>query len=322
MSAKTKQTKHCYFSTSFWDDEWVCSLKPLEKMLYVYLLTNPLINIAGVYKITERRILFDTGLSKKQVQEFMKKYQEDHKAFRMGEYIVIPSAPKHQQWETSDKIYKGIVNLLEEIGPDNLRLLVRMDYKFPLKVVFDRLQIPLKPVSIPHEGVLSLSDKSPVETVLERSAESGFFIEADVAARLVSTIDPTWIDGPHNFMKLAAERARGGRYADLSEDEQKAIYISALLKWDDLRQEYPVWRENQEKNERLEALRIERERIKNTPPKTCQCGAKLGPDLRCPVCERVCYFDDEQWRWAFIERQNISLTGGFMDHLKSRMVDQ
>jgi hypothetical protein len=92
----SKRVKHIYFSVSFWDDEWICSLKPLEKMLYLYLLTNPLTNIAGVYKITDRRICFDTGLTQKQIKEFMAKFQEAHKAFRMDEYIVILNAPKHQ----------------------------------------------------------------------------------------------------------------------------------------------------------------------------------------------------------------------------------
>ncbi|MDR1902051.1 MAG: DUF6291 domain-containing protein [Treponema sp.] len=163
-----------------------------------------------------------------------------------------------------------------------------------------------------------------LEIIISESLRMGFIIDTKKAIEIYkSGIDLSWYEGPHAFMKLAAERARGGRYADLPEDEQKAIYISALLKWDDLRQEYPVWRESQEKNERLEALRFERERIKNTPPKICQCGAELGPELCCPVCERVCYFDDEQWRWVFIESQNIpSLTGGFKAYLKSRKVTQ
>ena len=42
-----------YISTTFWDDEWVQSLDFTEKGLYLYLLTNSLTNIAGVYKLIQ-----------------------------------------------------------------------------------------------------------------------------------------------------------------------------------------------------------------------------------------------------------------------------
>jgi hypothetical protein len=307
MSAKTKQTKHCYFSTSFWDDVWVHSLKPLEKTLYFYLLTNPLINIAGVYKIFDERICFDTGLTQKHVQEFMVKFQEAHKAVRMGEYIVVLNAPKHQVLD-NEKIFSGIVNCLLEVEPVYLRQLVRMNYKFDLKVVFDRLGITYKEVFIPPEGVSSpLPAKSPIDIVLEKSAEVGFFIKTDVAGRLVSSIDPSWIDGPHTFMKLAAERARGGRYSDLPDNEQKAIYLSALFKWDDLRQEYPKWRKSLEAKDEKERIareeaerRLKREEArKANRPLVCQCGSALDEALQCSACGGEYEFNETTWEYDF-----------------------
>lgn len=80
-----------YVSTSFWDDEWIQSLSFTEKGLYLYLLTNPLTNIAGVYKLANRRIVFDTGLSENTVEEIMKKFQSEGKAYRHGEFVVLPS---------------------------------------------------------------------------------------------------------------------------------------------------------------------------------------------------------------------------------------
>ena len=63
-----------YISTSFWDDEWVQSLSFEEKGLFLYLLTNPLTNIAGVYKIQVRRIVFDTGLAEADVGLILGKF--------------------------------------------------------------------------------------------------------------------------------------------------------------------------------------------------------------------------------------------------------
>jgi hypothetical protein len=307
MSVKTKQTKHCYLATDFWDDAWIHSLTLEEKGFFLYFLSNQLKNISGVYKILDERICFDTGLTLKQVQKLMAKFQEAHKVFRMGEYIVVINAPKYQALE-NEKIFTGIVNCLLEVEPVYLRQLVRMNYKFDLKVVFDRLGIPYKEVSIPPKEVPDpLPAKSSIDMVLEKSAEVGFFIEADVAGRLVSSIDPSWIDGPHTFMKLAAERARGGRYSDLPDNEQKAIYLSALFKWDDLRQEYPKWRAALEaKDEKERIVREEAERRlkredarKVNQPLVCQCGSELDEVLRCSACGGEYEFNETTWEYDF-----------------------
>jgi BarA-like signal transduction histidine kinase len=68
----------------------------------------------------------------------MTKFRKAHKAIRMGEYIVILNAPKHQVLD-NEKIFSGVVNCLLEVEPVYLRRLVKMNYKFDLKVVFDRL---------------------------------------------------------------------------------------------------------------------------------------------------------------------------------------
>jgi len=50
--------------TSIWEDEKFLSLHPLAKLLYIYLLSNPLCRISGVYKISLRRMYQDTDLPK------------------------------------------------------------------------------------------------------------------------------------------------------------------------------------------------------------------------------------------------------------------
>jgi len=40
------QWKKRYISTKFWDDEFIVNLDPIEKLLFMYFLTNPLTNVA------------------------------------------------------------------------------------------------------------------------------------------------------------------------------------------------------------------------------------------------------------------------------------
>ena len=128
-----------YISTSFWDDEWIHALDIDEKMLYMYLLTNPLTNIAGVYKIMNTRIAFDTGIEPHRIELILRHFEKDGKAYRMDEYVVIPSWPKHQKWEKSAKIKEGIINCLVELDIEKLTMLVCINYKFDMHVVFDTL---------------------------------------------------------------------------------------------------------------------------------------------------------------------------------------
>ena len=127
-----------YISTSFWDDKWIQSLDSSEKLLYLYLMTNTLTNIAGVYKIEDRRISFDTGFNIETIISLIKKFEKAKKAYRYGEYIILPSWAKHQKWQVHKKIEAGIISILKELTPELLGYLKSIDYTYPI----DSLSIP------------------------------------------------------------------------------------------------------------------------------------------------------------------------------------
>lgn len=120
-----------YVSTSFWDDEWVQSLSPTERYVYLYLLTNSLTNIAGVYKIPQRRIVFDTGLDENEINTITEKFKDAGKAYRHGEYIVLPSWPRHQKCQNPN-IMRGIHRLLKTFDVELLAFLKEVGYCYPL----------------------------------------------------------------------------------------------------------------------------------------------------------------------------------------------
>ena len=131
-------SKQRYISTSFWDDSWVRALDPSEKFIYLYLMTNTLTNIAGVYEITIERICFDTGYNKKTVETILKRYKEMKKVYRWKDYIILPTWPKHQRWEQRSKIKQGIVSILKTLDVKLLSYLVHVNYLYPI----DTLSIP------------------------------------------------------------------------------------------------------------------------------------------------------------------------------------
>lgn len=131
-----------YIDTGFYDDAWVQDLDPSEKFMYMYLLTNPLTNIAGIYKITKKRMSFDTGFSVETVVHILEKFTAAKKAALCGEYIIIKNWPKHQKWEQSPKVKEGIARVLSEVPADVLVQAAEIGYIFDLKPFFDTLQIP------------------------------------------------------------------------------------------------------------------------------------------------------------------------------------
>jgi len=108
-------------SDSFWTDTYVSNLDPVEKLLFLYLLTNPLCNIAGIYEIQVRRIAFDTGIEEQMVEKLLKRFQKDGKLMRCDTWILLVNHAKHQSYKNPN-VTKGISRIIEEL-PEKVKAL-------------------------------------------------------------------------------------------------------------------------------------------------------------------------------------------------------
>ena len=144
-----------YISTSFWDDAFVQELDPSEKLFYMYLLTNPLTNIAGVYKITDRRISFDIGYTAVVIKELWRRFSESDKVVRTGEWVIIAAWPKHQVVNKRGKVYEGIIKILSTLPTAVYDEVSTSRYAFDLTVV-DEVRSKM---SIPSDRPSYLMDR-------------------------------------------------------------------------------------------------------------------------------------------------------------------
>jgi hypothetical protein len=78
-------------------------LEPDEKLLFLYFLTNPNTNIAGVYEINFRTVEFETGIAKKQAQKMLDKFCNDEKMWFKDGWLVLRNFVKHQRLNPSVK---------------------------------------------------------------------------------------------------------------------------------------------------------------------------------------------------------------------------
>ena len=124
--------KQRYINTKFWDDNYIIERDPIEKLLFLWCLTNPLTNISGIYEATVKRISFDTGIEGGMVLNILDRFEKDKKIIYKDGWIGIKNFIKHQSM--NPKIKRGIEIELQKAPPYLLKWA-----EIELKIGYDRL---------------------------------------------------------------------------------------------------------------------------------------------------------------------------------------
>lgn len=103
-------------NTKFWDDRYIITLTPNEKLLFLYLLTNPLTNLLGIYEISESRIAFDIGLKEGIISNGLERFRKDKKVYYDFGFIIIPNFLKNQNLNANMKV--GVVKEFNQLPKD------------------------------------------------------------------------------------------------------------------------------------------------------------------------------------------------------------
>lgn len=151
---------------SIWSDPYFEELNSYEKLLYIYLFSNPHINNAGVMKVSHRKIIFETFADKEQFDSAIRKFTKDKKVMLFDEWIYVCNFIKHQT-NTSPKMLANIHKQLELI-PVKIVSVINQQYpelKIPSKYLTDTNQIPLE---YPTDG---LERELELELELEEEKE-------------------------------------------------------------------------------------------------------------------------------------------------------
>jgi hypothetical protein len=129
-------------NTKFWDDSYIAGLTSIEKLLFLYLITNPLTNISGVYELPLRRAAFDVGLSVEEVEKVFGRFEADGKIARFGAWVGVTNFIKHQT--LNPKIKVGILHELNRAP----------------KEVVDSLSIDYQSLSHPNPNLIPNRDSN------------------------------------------------------------------------------------------------------------------------------------------------------------------
>jgi len=120
-------SKKRYVDTKFWDDNYIIEKDPVEKLLFLYLLTNTLTNIIGIYEISINRIAFDTGIDKDMVIKILERFEADDKIKYENGWIAIKKFISYQQ--DNPKIRAGISYELKKVPQSLIDFIDILDYE-------------------------------------------------------------------------------------------------------------------------------------------------------------------------------------------------
>lgn len=93
--------KQRYINTKMWSDNYFSELDPIEKLVFLYLLTNMYTNLCGIYEIPLKNISFDTGIEKQMIEKIIGRFTRDKKIRYIDWYICIRNFIKNQNMNPS-----------------------------------------------------------------------------------------------------------------------------------------------------------------------------------------------------------------------------
>lgn len=109
-------SKQRYIQDSFWTDPYIESLNPTEKLLFLYYLTNPLCNIAGIYEIRDSRVSYELKVSEKDIKIIKNKFVKDKKILIFKDWIVLINFAKHQS--INPNVKEGMQRIINALPSD------------------------------------------------------------------------------------------------------------------------------------------------------------------------------------------------------------
>jgi len=108
--------KQRYINTRFWNDSYVSELDPIEKLLFVYFLTNEHTNISGIYELPLKIMAVETGIDESMFKKIIPRIKD--KVRYINGYVIIKNFVKYQKTE-SELTLKGIDNCLKDLDPNS-----------------------------------------------------------------------------------------------------------------------------------------------------------------------------------------------------------
>ena len=116
-------------NSNFWISDYIHGLIRDKKYLFLYLLTNPFSNIAGIYKISLRQMVFDTDIKAEKLLTYFDEFKADKAILYKSGWICIPNRQEYNKKENHN-IMIGVNRIIEN-SPDFIKEFINLHYNLP-----------------------------------------------------------------------------------------------------------------------------------------------------------------------------------------------
>lgn len=163
----------------FWSDGWVRKLNPLDRYLFLYLITNEHTNWAGVYELELGMMAFESGLDYRELEHSMLPRLAP-KVIYVDGWVYIPNWVKHHMSESgtlSPQQKEGVRKAMDKV-PEQIRLKIK------------EIEVKGIPYAYPIGGVSPSSLSSSLSLASIRASEDG-----QRAQEIVEVVEVSDLDG-------------------------------------------------------------------------------------------------------------------------------
>jgi hypothetical protein len=133
-------SKQRYVDTKLWSDSYISKLDPIEKLLFIYLMTNERTSLAGIYELPLKYMSVETGIESSMLENILSRFERDNKVVMFEGWVRLVNAIKHQN-TNSPKIKLGIEKIISDVPTDVLKGLkfnsdtLPIEYGYPMDEV-------------------------------------------------------------------------------------------------------------------------------------------------------------------------------------------
>ena len=99
--------KYRQIATTFWEDGYTLELNDKEKVLFIYLFTNPKVNMVGIYELPDRLICATLGASLGDLKKMKAKLEKDKKFAFYNGWVFINNFPKYNRYSSAPPVIEA-----------------------------------------------------------------------------------------------------------------------------------------------------------------------------------------------------------------------
>jgi len=155
-------------STAVWSDVWFEDLTPAQKLIWLYLITNEKTNMLGIYEASTKKIAFETGVNRSDVEKALKQFEKDGRVKYESYHVILTKFLKHQNFNTNMK--KSAIDVYNNLPKELKQSELTLDKTNPLEA-FETLSKHLgmvRKVEVEYEVEYEVEVETKKEMLFDR----------------------------------------------------------------------------------------------------------------------------------------------------------